>query len=117
MIKVGFDEVNFVHKAEDGNEEMFHFYRDENASPPPAEDLPQYLDDNVEVFDPTCAIVTNDFKSANNGGKFLSGRICLICGSSNFYFKFPHFQEMDGSRQFSRFGDPAVWGKIHHHTL
>lgn len=58
-----------MHKSDDGNEELFHFYRDENASPPPAEDdLPQYLDDNIEVFDPASAIVTNDFKSAKAGG-------------------------------------------------
>jgi hypothetical protein len=61
-----------LHKNDEGNEELFTFYRDENASPTPADNLPQYLDDNIEVFDPATAIVTNDYKPSSNKGWFSS---------------------------------------------
>lgn len=61
-----FDNVGYVLKTE-ADEEIFTFYPDEDAAPP-ADALPQYLDDNVEVFDPTSAVTTKNFKSCSSSG-------------------------------------------------
>lgn len=54
-MRTGFDEVGYLHINEQGDAEVFKFYRDEDQSNVP-DDLPQYLDENIEVFDPTCAV-------------------------------------------------------------
>lgn len=70
----GFDTVGYVLTNEDGSVEIFTFYPDENAAVPKA-NLPQYLDDNVDVYDPTRAVTTVDYKTcaeASGGGGWLS---------------------------------------------
>ncbi|KAI6223890.1 hypothetical protein M3Y95_00824400 [Aphelenchoides besseyi] len=58
IMLTGFEDVGYVLKHEDGKSEVFTFYHDENTIQP-QEDLPQYLDDNIEVFDPTTALTTH----------------------------------------------------------
>jgi len=62
----GINDVGYLFKNDDGKKEVFTFYRDENSQPSP-EKLPQYLDDNIEYFDPATAVVTNDFKTTSKG--------------------------------------------------
>jgi len=69
LTKIGFEDVDYLYKNDNGQEEMFTFYRDENFTPPP-EDLPQYLDDNIAVFDPATALVNNN--ATKQGGWFTS---------------------------------------------
>ncbi|CAD5209246.1 unnamed protein product [Bursaphelenchus okinawaensis] len=71
--KSGIEEVGYVHTNDDGTKETMMFYKDTDVNI--EDDLPQYLDENIAVFDPKTALATGG--CAQNAGWFSSAKQLL----------------------------------------
>lgn len=61
MNDVGLDTVQMFAKLDDGSQEIFTYYAEvENVERVDRSEMPQYLEDNVECFDPSQCIVTKE---------------------------------------------------------
>lgn len=61
ILGCGFEMIQQLVRDADGARQHFNFYREELlGDAEPKKEMPAYLDDNIEIFDPTQCIVTKD---------------------------------------------------------
>uniref|UniRef100_A0A0N5BTB1 DUF3453 domain-containing protein n=1 Tax=Strongyloides papillosus TaxID=174720 RepID=A0A0N5BTB1_STREA len=60
ILTVGFDMIKQIVHTSDGETEVFEFYKEQLQDENAINNLPQYLDDHVEIFNPENCIITND---------------------------------------------------------
>uniref|UniRef100_A0A0N4ZV54 Conserved protein n=1 Tax=Parastrongyloides trichosuri TaxID=131310 RepID=A0A0N4ZV54_PARTI len=74
ILSVGFEMIKQIVNTTDGETEIFEFYKDQLHDENVMNNLPQYLDEHVEIFNPENCIITNDDlrKAQSNSGGWLS---------------------------------------------
>ncbi|CEF65731.1 Hypothetical protein SRAE_2000040700 [Strongyloides ratti] len=60
ILTAGFDMIKQIISTSDGEMEIFEFYRDQLHDDNLMDNLPQYLDEHVDIFNPENCIITND---------------------------------------------------------
>lgn len=74
ILDCGFEMIQQLVRDADGGRQHFNFYREELCGDGELRrEMPAYLDDNIEIFDPTQCIVTKDqLNAAQAGGSWLT---------------------------------------------
>lgn len=60
ILTAGFDMIKQIINTSDGEMEVFEFYKDQLQDDNLINNLPQYLDEHVDIFNPENCIITND---------------------------------------------------------
>jgi len=79
IFNCGYEKLQRIVRLDDGSAQAYDLFREEVFALTPEEEearkkeIPQYLDDNVMVFDPSQCVIPKDHASLSSGSSWLSG--------------------------------------------